>query len=233
MTNKGLVAVPAFNEALNIRAVILDILKNTKKLNCDLLIINDCSTDNTADILKDLGCIFISHDKNLGPGGAFKTALNYAHKNKYDFLATMDGDGQHSAKDLYTLIQNYRNTNSNLVIGSRFLNTTSTIPVSRKFSNHLINLVFKHKHKIDVTDSQSGMRVMGESAYQLLGSVSNGHQYCSDIIYLANLNNLTIEEVPISVKYSSETIKNGQSAISGLRVLARCFKLSKIYPKSE
>ena len=118
---KVLVIVPAYNEEGAIRTTIEEILK--KNENCDVLVVNDSSKDNTLDEIRKTTANFVSLTNNLGIGGAVQTGYKYAYENGYDVAIQVDGDGQHDPKYIDNLVEEIANGN-NMVIGSRFIDKT-------------------------------------------------------------------------------------------------------------
>lgn len=99
---RKLIIVPAYNESGNIR-ILLDKLKEKKEF--DVVVINDCSLDNTADICRNMNIPVLDLPFNLGIGGAVQTGYKYAYKYCYDIVVQVDGDGQHDPKYLDMLIK--------------------------------------------------------------------------------------------------------------------------------
>lgn len=118
---KVLVIVPAYNEEGAIRTTIEEILE--KNENCDVLVVNDSSKDNTLDEIRKTTANFVSLTNNLGIGGAVQTGYKYAYENGYDVAIQVDGDGQHDPKYIDNLVEEIANGN-NMVIGSRFIDKT-------------------------------------------------------------------------------------------------------------
>lgn len=104
---KTLVIIPAYNEALNISKTIYRLIETVPKV--DYVVINDCSTDNTTEILNANGFSYISLPVNLDIGGVVQTGYKYGIANGYDIIIQHDGDGQHDPmyiKDVCTPIEN-------------------------------------------------------------------------------------------------------------------------------
>ena len=197
---KVLVVIPAFNEA----TVIADVVKNAQKefnkyknAKIDILVVNDKSTDTTAFEAKKAGAKVISHILNTGAGGATLTGLSYAKQNNYDIVATMDADGQHLPKDVLNGIkQTNEEQNADLLIGSRLINSagmSKTKILGNKGLSTLTHLLFG----IDVTDSQSGLRIYSKEALNNLEWKSSGYEFCSEMIWRAKQANLQVSEYPI------------------------------------
>ena len=95
---KKLAIIPAYNEMGNIEKTVNDIRENAKSF--DYIVIDDCSTDDTAKICEEQGFSFISLPTNLGIGGSVQTGYLYAVKHGYEIAVQFDGDGQHNASYL-------------------------------------------------------------------------------------------------------------------------------------
>jgi len=116
---KKLVIIPAYNEEGNLERTIEDIKKNAPDF--DYVIINDCSTDRTLDMCRKHGYSYLNLPVNLGIGGAVQTGYRYAYYRGYDVAVQFDGDGQHDASFLETMAKELEQSNSDMVIGSRFI----------------------------------------------------------------------------------------------------------------
>lgn len=157
---KTLIIIPAYNEALNIEKVVLDIEKNAK--GTDYIIINDGSKDNTLQICRENNFNCIDSFANLGLFGAVQTGFKYAIENEYDVAIQFDGDGQHSAKYVKTLVEEVEKGN-NIVIGSRFV--TEKKPVTlRMLGSRLISMAIFLMTRKKINDPTSGMRAYDRSA---------------------------------------------------------------------
>ena len=118
---KTLVIIPAYNEEESILRVVRN-LENAD-IDCDYIVINDCSKDSTGKILDDNNINHVDLPVNLGLTGAVQTGYKYAYENGYDVAIQVDGDGQHDPKYIDNLVEEIANGN-NMVIGSRFIDKT-------------------------------------------------------------------------------------------------------------
>jgi glycosyltransferase involved in cell wall biosynthesis len=112
-----LVIVPAYNEAGSIARVVDDLRQHAG--DCDVIVIDDGSTDGTADRVP-AGTKVVRLPVNLGIGGAMQTGYRYARMHNYDVAVQVDGDGQHPAERVGDLVGHMRESGADLVIGSRF-----------------------------------------------------------------------------------------------------------------
>lgn len=121
---KILIIIPAYNEEENIEKFI-NLLTEQIHDNIDFLVINDCFTDNTKEILLKNNYNFIDLPINLGIGGAVQVGYMFAKEYDYDIAIQMDGDGQHKPEFIYNLISKIEDGSADIVIGSRFLNNNN------------------------------------------------------------------------------------------------------------
>ena len=118
------VVIPAFNEGPVIGDVLRDITKVFSKLKTVIIVVNDGSSDNTAQVVgKHKNVVLVNHIINMGAGAATRTGLDCAKTLGCDYVVTVDSDGQHSSKDALKLIQALQKGQSDFIIGSRLINT--------------------------------------------------------------------------------------------------------------
>ena len=156
---KKLVIIPAFNEEGNLEKTIKDIKDNAP----DYVIINDCSTDKTLEMCRRHGFSYLNLPVNLGIGGAVQTGYRYAYYHGYDIAVQFDGDGQHSASHLEDMVTTLIDTESDMVIGSRFIEkegfqSSGLRRIGIKYFTGLIKLLTGKK----ITDPTSGMRMVNK-----------------------------------------------------------------------
>lgn len=157
---KLLIIIPAYNEALNIADTVSGLL--SKIPDAEFVVINDGSSDNTAEICKANGYPLISLPVNLGLAGAFQTGIRYAFGKGYDAAIQFDADGQHDASYIKALVNRMQETSSDIIIGSRFV--TEKKPSSlRMLGSKLITWAINLTTGVHVNDPTSGMRLYGRS----------------------------------------------------------------------
>lgn len=156
--NDILVIIPAFNESENIAAVAGRLIREHPDL--DYVIVNDGSTDRTAEICRENGFSLIDLPVNLGLAGAFQTGMRYAWKYGYPYAVQFDGDGQHRAEYIRPM---YRKAEEgyDIVIASRFV--TEHKPASfRMLGSNLIEGAIRLTTGVRIKDPTSGMRMYGK-----------------------------------------------------------------------
>lgn len=168
MKKSVLLVVPAYNEETNILKTYNSILEYNKnnETSFDVIVINDGSKDNTELILKQNKIPHITLIHNLGIGGAVQTGYKYAYQNNYDIVIQFDGDGQHDINCACNIIEPILIGKSNMSIGSRFIDATSSDFKSTKARQVGIKIIsrfikfFTGKKVYDVT---SGFRAIDKS----------------------------------------------------------------------
>lgn len=156
---KKLVIIPAFNEEGNLEKTILDIKENAPEF--DYIIVNDCSTDGTLEICRRHRYEYLNLPVNLGIGGAVQTGYRYAYYQGYDVAVQFDGDGQHSARYLEQMVDKMRETQSDMIIGSRFIEKEGfQSSVMRRFGIRYFTVLIKLLTGKTITDPTSGMRMI-------------------------------------------------------------------------
>ena len=220
------VVVPAYNEA----TVIADVIRSAKQvfakakgLSIDIVVVNDGSKDNTSEEARKGGATVIDHVLNSGAGGATLTGLAYARHNSYDIAATMDADGQHAPEDVLNGIKQLDRDGSGLLIGSRLINSEG-MSKTKILGNKGLSFITKLLFGINVTDSQSGLRIYSRNAIENLDWKTTGYEFCSEMIWRARQLNLSIAEYPIEAIYTDYSMSKGQNNWNAINIVKRLFK---------
>lgn len=215
------VVVPAYKEATVIKDVVAAAKKAFKKdsgYDYTILVINDGSPDATAAEAAKGGATVIDHILNSGAGGATATGLRYAFKNNYTYAATMDADGQHAPEDVIAGIHTITGSDTDLLIGSRLIDSTGMSKVKR-LGNWGLSMVTYMLFRIKSTDSQSGLRIFSRKALQQLEWKARGYEFCSEMLWRAHQIGLNIDEYPIQAIYTEYSKGKGQSNWNALNII--------------
>ena len=123
---KLMVFMTAYNEENTIGNVLERILDTLEDVDADtdILVVDDGSTDTTAEIARQYPVKLVVHPTNLGPGAATQTGYEYAVRNNYQYTVRMDADGQHRPEDIPKLLEPIQNDEADIVIGSRYKRDT-------------------------------------------------------------------------------------------------------------
>ena len=218
---KKLVIIPAYNESASILKVIDNI--RLEAPDYDYIVVNDCSTDNTRDILEANHIPYLDCAVNLGIGGAVQTGYLYAYRNKYDIAIQFDGDGQHNASYFYAMENALKNEASDMVIGSRFIsNEGFQSSALRRFGIRFFNILIKILTGENITDPTSGMRMLNRNTIELFSRDYPGdYPEPESVVYLLNLKK-KITEVPVVMNERTE----GKSSINGFKSMYYMIKVT-------
>lgn len=214
-----LVIIPAYNEAKFIAKVLQKLSLSGFE---EVVVIDDGSDDQTFDIAKEYGAYTLRHHQNCGMGAATQTGIIWGiGQKRYQYFLTIDADDQQDPEDLKKILQKLKDTTVECVIGSRFLEKNK-IPTFRRFANKVANILTGVIFGVWVGDSQSGLRGFSLEVAKKLDLHANGFEYCSEFVREVVSAGFKIDEVPISVRYTKESMAKGQSFSEGLKTL---FKL--------
>jgi len=153
---RWLTAVPVYNEARYVR----DVLREVRRYSPDILVVNDGSTDGTAELLAaEPGLRLITHPHNRGYGAALASAFRYAVDHGYDVLVTMDCDGQHEPARIPVLLEAIHN--GDIVSGSRYFRDfrqNTPVPEERLRINRQITAEINDRYGLHITDAFCGFK---------------------------------------------------------------------------
>lgn len=198
--NKILFVIPAYNEAENIEKVLNEIKEDVNY--ADILVINDCSKDNTKEIVEKNKVKCITNIFNMRYAMAVQTGIKYAHENDYDFVIQFDADGQHIAKETVKMIEKQKETDCDIVIGSRYLvDTGYPCPLFRrlgtKFFSYLISIFCKKK----IADPLSGFQLLNRNVIEYYSKMGKYPEFPDANLVMEMLyQGYKIEEVPVKMR---------------------------------
>ena len=194
------ILIPALNEELAIRRVIQSALAVLP----DVIVVDDGSTDRTAEIATELGVILIRHATPLGKGESLRDGFREALRLGFDAVVAMDGDGQHDAADIPRMLAAARKYPDSLVIGAR-IRTRENQPNARRRANAVADWGISWGCGIPIADTQSGQRYYPKAAMQLVDLPAQGFVFEAAILIAAVRElGLGVVSIPIETRYSSE-----------------------------
>ena len=159
--SKVLFVIPAYNEEENIDKVIKEIKKDVSY--ADIIVINDCSKDNTRQVVEQNNVKCITVPFNLGYARAVQTGIKYAKENNYDFVIQFDADGQHIASEAARMLDKIVKENADIVIGSRYLEKGRyEVKFFRKIGADLFSFLIRLFSGKKITDPLSGFQCLNK-----------------------------------------------------------------------
>ena len=209
--NKISIIVPVYNEKNYINKIILK-LKKDIKFSKQIIIVDDCSTDGTRQIIKKIKNIdkVIFHKKNMGKGAAIKSAIPYV---KGDIVAIQDADLEYKPNDLNKLIKLIISKNLKVIYGSRVLNKkrySSDLFISnfRTLGNHVLTIISNFLNNQKLTDAHTCYKIFKSDIFKKLDLREDDFAFCAEATTKISLLKVKIVEAPILFK--GRTVKEGK-----------------------
>ena len=211
------VIVPAYNEAGRLGSTLIALLARYP----NVVVVDDGSTDDTRAIALEHRTCCLRHRFNCGQGAALQTGMEFALGEGAQVLVTFDADGQHCVEDIVKLLEPIQSGRADVVLGSRFLGSAIGLPWSRWLVLKVGVLFTRLFSRIEVTDTHNGLRAFSRSAANKIKITLNGMAHASEILDQIKHHDLRCCEVPVTIRYSEDTLYKGQSSWNGLRIVAR------------
>lgn len=222
MKHLVIAVIPALNEGSRIASVV----KAVQSYVDDVIVVDDGSSDNTAQLAAAAGAKVVRHIENGGAGAATMTGIEAARRMGAEVAITIDADEQHDPKDIPALLKPIHEERADIVFANRF-GQRNNIPTIRRIFNGIGNLVTLVATGRWVADSQCGFKVFGPRALQEVNLRMSGFEFCTEIVRESVQHKWRIAQVPVKVIYSEYTLQKGQSFANGVRtafkILLRSF----------
>jgi len=217
---KSIVIVPAYNEEHNLPGLLMSLKRDCPE--CDVVVVNDCSDDNTREICRKYGVNVIDLPVNLGIGGAVQAGYKYALYKGYDCAVQVDGDGQHDPKCIKMLLSELKK-GADICIGSRFISgegfqSSRMRRLGIRFFSILIRILTGHR----ITDPTSGFRALNRRAIKLFSADYPRDYPEPESLVNAAKHGLTIREIPVIMHPRAR----GRSSINSVRSVYYMIKVT-------
>ena len=228
---KVVVAVPCLNEERTVGAVVSAVPTRVEGVrDIEVVVIDDGSTDSTADRARDAGAEVVSHDANLGLGRAFREAARQALTRGADILVNIDGDGQFDPADISRLVRPILDGEAHMVTASRFAEAALVpkMPAIKKWGNRRVAGIVLALTGERFHDVSCGFRAFSREALlkmNLFGTFTYTQETFLDLVF----KGLTIREVPVKVRgtreFGSSRIASSlpRYAVRSLQIMLRAF----------
>lgn len=193
-----LAIVPAFNESATLPRVVAELRQAAPR--CDLLVVNDGSTDSTSALLPELPVRWMTLSQRVGVGGAVRAGIRYAIREGYDYVVRVDADGQHRPRDIARLLAPVLSGHADAAMGSRFLRRAAGGRGIRRASQALLAAFLTVLTGRRVTDPTSGFWLFGRRALALLARHHPTGYGEPELVLLLSRNGLRVMEIPIRMR---------------------------------
>jgi glycosyltransferase involved in cell wall biosynthesis len=211
---KFCVLLPAYNEAKNIARIVGEI----RDLGFDTLVVDDGSTDETAEEAKRTGTNLIISRRNEGKGAAVRKGFDWFLMREYEALILMDADGQHDPRELARFVEALEKGGADLVIGNR-MNDPGKMPWIRRLTNRFMSFILSGIARQRIPDTQCGYRAVTRLALRDLALKTSRFEIESEMLLKAAKMGFKIDSVPIRSVY-----EGGKSQVHPARDTVRFFK---------
>lgn len=215
MGTRVFIVVPAYNEAGRLGTVLEDLARTGHQV----VVVDDGSSDRTADVAWRHGCYVLRHSFNRGQGAALQTGIAFALREGADVIITFDADGQHQTRDLPALMAPLLTGQCDVVLGNRFLNGESNVPPIRKIVLQLGRLFTWLTSGVRVGDCHNGYRAFSRKGASILSLKQDRMAHASEIYDQIKDSGLSYVEVPVTIRYTNETLAKGQKLSNSVSVL--------------
>lgn len=192
------VLICAHNEASFIGDVVQSVLKQNPS---EIIVIDDGSTDHTAQLAQQAGATVIRNRKNLGKGSSLKRGFRTLLQKDLDAIIVVDGDSQHDPSEIPIFLETFNRTGIPILIGSRMSNTKG-MPFIRKKTNQFMAFILNKLVKIYIPDPPCGFRFYSTEVLPFIISDEQRFAFEFDILLKASERNIRIDSVRISTIYS-------------------------------
>ncbi|MEK6714535.1 MAG: glycosyltransferase family 2 protein [Candidatus Omnitrophota bacterium] len=197
--NDTCVIIPAYNE----EKVIASLIERIKNIGLTVVVVDDGSSDATADMAQAKGAVVLKSEKNQGKGSALRRGFEYALKSQYQTIVTLDADGQHNPESIKDFIQMRKKTNADMVVGNRMRNTEN-MPLARIITNRFMSWLISRASGQNIPDTQCGFRLIQKIVLENITLLAARYDMESEILIEAAKKGYKIESLPIETIYQGE-----------------------------
>lgn len=191
-----IIVIPVFNHGETVEGVIRECLS----LHCDILVVDDGSTDLPDHFFENMGVPFLTHGINRGKGAALMTAARHSLGRGYTHMVTIDADGQHLPEDFLRFKSEISKTPGDLIIGRRDFSQAS-IPGSSRFGRQFSNFWFRVQTGMSAGDAQSGFRAYPLIVFERLSFSRIRYDFEIEVLVKAAWAGVTVRSIDIDVHY--------------------------------
>ncbi len=209
------VVIAAFNEASVISNTVIGVHQHF----ANVVVADDCSTDNTAELAFMAGAHVISHPINMGQGAALQSGISYALQMGAEYVVTFDADGQHDASEIAPMLDALQHSGCDVVLGSRFLGTVTNITWQRRLLLGAALWFTRITSGIRLTDVHNGFRVLSRKFCEVFEFSQNRMAHASEILDHIASHKTSFIEYPVTITYSAYSISKGQRSSNSIRIV--------------
>jgi glycosyltransferase involved in cell wall biosynthesis len=214
--------IPAYQEEKHVG----EVAQRTRAQLKNVLVVDDGSTDATAERARSSGVDVVIHPQNRGKGESIKTGLRYWLERGSEYVVLLDADGQHLPEEISRFVDaTGSESDAKIFVGSR-MNNTTTMPLVRRIVNRYMSGKISRVCGQRIPDTQCGFRMLHRDMIPEVLSGASRFEYETEMLIIASRKGHRVASVPITTVYSDEV-----SSINPVRDTVRFFKLIRRYRK--
>jgi glycosyltransferase involved in cell wall biosynthesis len=213
------VVIPAYNEG----TVIFRVVSDVKRAGYSVVVIDDGSSDTTAEQARAAGATVIKHPFNLGQGAALQSGIEYALTQAAECIVTFDADGQHRVSDISRLTDALVRERADFALGSRFLGQAPNLPALRRLVLHAATAFTRLTTGLQLTDTHNGLRAMTRRGANAIKLRQNRMAHASECLAQIASSGLRYVEQPVTIEYSAYSLAKGQHVRDAVHILLDLF----------
>jgi polyprenyl-phospho-N-acetylgalactosaminyl synthase len=213
------VVIPAYNEG----TVIFRVVSDVKRAGYSVVVIDDGSSDTTAEQARAAGATVIQHPFNLGQGAALQSGIEYALTQAAECIVTFDADGQHRVSDISRLTEALVRERADFALGSRFLGQAPNLPPLRRLVLHAATAFTRLTTGLQLTDTHNGLRAMTRRGATAIKLRQNRMAHASECLAQIASSGLRYVEQPVTIEYSAYSLAKGQHVRDAVHILLDLF----------
>ena len=208
--------VPLFNE----ETVIADVVRDARRTFPNIVVVDDGSSDNGAEVAAAAGAVVVRHPVNLGQGAALQTGFEYARSvPSMQWVVTFDADGQHQISDVLDMLEKARAEDLQVVFGSRFLDDRTTPSLMKKVVLRLAVGYTNLTTGTKLTDAHNGLRLMHRDVVERIDITQNRMAHASELVAQIGEMKVRYGESPVHILYTDYSKSKGQSLWNSVNIL--------------
>jgi polyprenyl-phospho-N-acetylgalactosaminyl synthase len=213
------VVIPAYNEG----TVIFRVVSDVNRAGYSVVVIDDGSSDTTAEQARAAGATVIQHPFNLGQGAALQSGIEYALTQAAECIVTFDADGQHRVSDISLLTDALVRERADFALGSRFLGQAPNLPPLRRLVLHAATAFTRLTTGLQLTDTHNGLRAMTRRGATAIKLRQNRMAHASECLAQIASSGLRYVEQPVTIEYSAYSLAKGQHVRDAVHILLDLF----------
>jgi len=215
--------IPAYQEEKH----VAEVARRVRAQLEHVLVVDDGSTDATAESARRAGVDVIVHPQNRGKGESIKTGMRYWLDRGIDYVVLLDADGQHLPEEIVRFIEAAGQNNAKIFVGTR-MNDVTSMPLLRRVVNRYMSDKISRACRQKIPDTQCGFRMLHRDVIPKLLGGTNRFDYETEMLIIASRSGYRIAAVPVTTVYSDEV-----SSIHPVRDTIRFFKLMRRYGSAK